>query len=336
MNECPGHRRLQWAAIVWVAAALAAPAMALAAEPKPEPKAADAAKPAAIVVDEKARTVSVPAVVAKQGKYEDVLKGAIEYLVVAKGGRDYETVFITQTTAPEIYDALLKTGLRPGTPPGPDVPPKGQPVNVFVEYEQGGKKVRRPADEFLAYLKDDKPVEPKPWLFTGSSLGFDPETNKNVIQAALTKNLVGLHPHDPSPLLVNSREEAKQPNLYRARKTDVPPAGTEVRLVFERVVQKVAEGTKRVHVFISGRVQGVGFRNYVEGQARKVKVTGFVRNLADGRVEAVVEGPAEAVQAVVDEMKHGPRSARVEKFEVKDEPPAGDFDSFEITTSEGT
>jgi acylphosphatase len=334
MNECPGHRRLQWAAIV-LAAALAVPAVALAAEPGPEPKAADAAPAAAVAVDEKARTVSIPAVVAKQGKYEEVLKGAIEYLVVAQGGRDYETVFTTPATAQQVYDALLKIGLRPGTPPGPDTAGKGPPVNVFAEYEQDGKKVRRAADEFLAYLKDGKPVEPKPWLFTGSSLGFDPETNKNVIQASLTKSIVGLHPHDASPLFLNAREESKQANLYRARTKDVPPAGTQVRLIFERVVQKVAEGTKRVHAFISGRVQGVGFRNFVEGQARKAKVTGFVRNLADGRVEAVVEGPMEAVQAVVEEMKHGPRSARVEKFEVKDEPPAGDFDSFDITTSEG-
>jgi acylphosphatase len=331
MDGCPGHRRLPWAAIA-LAAALAVPAATVAAEPAPEPK---AAAPASVTVDEKARTVTIPAVVAKQGKYEEVLKGAIEYLVVAQGGRDYETVFTTPATVQQIYDALLKIGLRPGTPPGADMPAKGPPVNVFAEYEQDGKKVRRPADEFLAYLKDGKPVEPKPWFFTGSSLTFDPETNKNVIQASLTKSVVGLHPHDASPLLLNAREESKQANLYRARTKDVPPAGTEVRLVFERVTRPVAEGTKRVHAFISGRVQGVGFRNFVEGQARKAKVTGFVRNLADGRVEAVVEGPMEAVQAVVEEMKHGPRSARVDKFEVKDEPPAGDFDSFEITTSEG-
>ena len=295
-----------------------------AAEPAPAP----AAKPA-ITVDEKAHTVAIPAVAAKQGTY-DVLKGAIEYVLVAKGGKDYETLFVTPCAPPDVYDALRKIGLRPGRPALSDAPPKGQPVRLFVEYEAAGKAVRRPLDEFLAHVKTGKPVEAAAWRFTGSTQAVNPESGAEVLQAALTRNLIGLHYDDTSPLLQNPREECRESNIYKANTQLLPPAGTAVRFVFERVMPKIAEGTRRAHVFVAGRVQGVGFRDFTENQARRLKVAGFVKNLPDGRVEAVIEGPAAAVAALVDEMRRGPRSAKVESIDVKDETPEGEFEAFDV------
>src|SRR5688572_33174665 len=64
---------------------------------------------------------------------------------------------------------------------------------------------------------------------------------------------------------------------------------------------------------VSGRVQGVGFRYFTQDTARREGVTGWVRNLPDGRVEALVEGDAEAVTRVERALRTGPRGARVDR-----------------------
>lgn len=79
----------------------------------------------------------------------------------------------------------------------------------------------------------------------------------------------------------------------------------------------------RRRVIVSGRVQGVWFRGSTEAEARAAGVCGWVRNLADGRVEAVFEGPAPAVDALVAFCRRGPRHARVEGVEVFEEAPEG-------------
>jgi len=81
---------------------------------------------------------------------------------------------------------------------------------------------------------------------------------------------------------------------------------------------------------ISGRVQGVGFRFYAEEVAAREGVTGWVRNLPDGRVEAYVEGEGEAVTRVERALRQGPRSARVESVEVDTQEPSGRFLDFTV------
>ena len=73
----------------------------------------------------------------------------------------------------------------------------------------------------------------------------------------------------------------------------------------------------RAHVFISGQVQGVNFRATMRDQARRVGVEGWVRNLRDGRVEAIFEGSRAAVQRLVSWCYSGPPSAHVEQVEVE-------------------
>ncbi len=68
-----------------------------------------------------------------------------------------------------------------------------------------------------------------------------------------------------------------------------------------------------IHVLVSGRVQGVGFRYFLKQSADTAGVGGWVRNLRDGRVEAVLEGPPDAVQEVLDDIGRGPPAARVEE-----------------------
>jgi acylphosphatase len=86
----------------------------------------------------------------------------------------------------------------------------------------------------------------------------------------------------------------------------------------------------RAHVFVSGRVQGVFFRSETKRKAESRSVTGWVRNLPDSRVEAVFEGEAEAVGALVEFCKRGPAGALVTNFDLTWEAYTGEFNGFKI------
>jgi acylphosphatase len=87
---------------------------------------------------------------------------------------------------------------------------------------------------------------------------------------------------------------------------------------------------KRAHVFVSGWVQGVFFRTETRDLARQLGVTGWVRNLWDGRVEAVFEGEDWAVERLAAWCHQGPRGAQVDHVEVTYEDYSGEYDSFSI------
>ncbi len=88
---------------------------------------------------------------------------------------------------------------------------------------------------------------------------------------------------------------------------------------------------RRVRVRIAGRVTGVFFRAYTREEAHRQGLTGWVRNLADGRVEAVFEGDADAVRRMLDWCRVGSPLSRVDHVEVQEEPFVGEFGGFEIT-----
>jgi len=86
----------------------------------------------------------------------------------------------------------------------------------------------------------------------------------------------------------------------------------------------------RVHILVSGRVQGVFFRSETKREADKRGVKGCVKNLYDGRVEAVLEGEEEAVKKVIEFCRRGPSYARVKGIDVKWEHFKGEFHDFRI------
>ena len=86
----------------------------------------------------------------------------------------------------------------------------------------------------------------------------------------------------------------------------------------------------RTRVIVSGLVQGVNFRHHTRMQAEALRVSGWVRNLPDGRVEGCFEGEKEAVEALVAWCRRGPDWARVEGVEAAQEPYTGEFDGFTI------
>lgn len=81
------------------------------------------------------------------------------------------------------------------------------------------------------------------------------------------------------------------------------------------------EDRTRVHVFVQGELEGIDFRHAIAAKADEQGVTGWVKNLADGRVEAVLEGPRDEVYRVVGLCRAGPNGARVHGVQVDREPP---------------
>lgn len=75
-----------------------------------------------------------------------------------------------------------------------------------------------------------------------------------------------------------------------------------------------------LHAIVSGQVQGVGFRQHTDEQAQRLELDGWVRNLADGRVEVVIEGEEEAARELAAWLAQGPQTARVSDVELSEQP----------------
>lgn len=90
---------------------------------------------------------------------------------------------------------------------------------------------------------------------------------------------------------------------------------------------------KRLHLIVSGKVQGVFYRDFVRREAEKLGVKGFVRNLSDGTVEVVAEGDDSVLKSLVAACKKGPLMAFVKSVDVKDEPSTGQFEDFDVRYS---
>ena len=87
---------------------------------------------------------------------------------------------------------------------------------------------------------------------------------------------------------------------------------------------------RRIHVFVTGKVQGVFFRQSLKVMAKKNGVFGWVRNLSDGRVEAVLEADQQRMDGMIRWINRGPANSRVENVEVAEEKFVGEFSRFDV------
>jgi acylphosphatase len=90
---------------------------------------------------------------------------------------------------------------------------------------------------------------------------------------------------------------------------------------------------KRLHAMVEGRVQGVGFRNFVELQALSLDLTGWVRNLYSGEVEVIAEGPESALEFFLRDLESGPSHAHVQKVNAEWSKSQEEFSSFDIRST---
>ncbi len=86
----------------------------------------------------------------------------------------------------------------------------------------------------------------------------------------------------------------------------------------------------RFHAFVSGRVQGVAYRYFAQRWAASLSVSGWVRNVPDGRVEVLAEGEKEVLESFAARLREGPRLALVEELDLRWDEPAGETGGFRI------
>ena len=201
---------------------IAAAVLLLLAPPQMEP----------LRVDEKAGTVSFGAVAVKLD-LQPQLKGVVEYAIVNKGGKDYESLFRAEIDAGALYDGLKRIGVQPGAPPADEkAPPTGGKLKVSVEWKQGDQARKDPIEAFVLDTRTGKPMEPVAWVFTGSKQGFVPDLEKTDLLVKQQKNLVALVQIDPTVLVMNPVPDAAG-HRYKANKDLIPKEGTAVRIIFE-------------------------------------------------------------------------------------------------------
>jgi len=87
---------------------------------------------------------------------------------------------------------------------------------------------------------------------------------------------------------------------------------------------------QRVRILVKGTVQGVFFRSNAKREAESLGLTGYAKNMPDGTVEVIAEGPKEKLDELVEFCKKGPEAAEVSKIDVKFEKASNEFESFEV------
>ena len=267
------------------------------------------------------------------GEYDSHLKGAVEYLVCGRNGKEYESIIVVDATAKEIYDALGKLDVQVGAPPGYDeekdepTPPKGPELIIYAEWKDGdtAKKVR--AEELVFNVKTQKPMSHTTWIYSGSRVVPDLDSDDEdamMPQAFMSNDLVALRMFDASALFQNPLPESQEENIYKKNDALLPKLGTPVTLTIE-VNRKM-----QLFVLISGKVQGVGFRNFTQMNAKQLGINGYAKNLPNGKVEVVAEADKARLDALVALLKKGPRFARVDSLEVDERPFTGEYKTFGI------
>lgn len=267
------------------------------------------------------------------GEYDEHLKGAVEYLVCGHNGKEYESIVVVDATAKEIYDALEKLGVAVGTPPGYDeekdepTPPKGTEFLIYVEWKDGDKAKKVRAEELISNVKTQKPMQQVAWIYSGSRVVADLDSDDEdavIPQAFMSNDIVALKRFDASALFQNPLPESEEENIYKKNDALMPKLGTPVMLTIE-VNRKI-----QLFVLISGKVQGVGFRNFTQINAKQLGINGYAKNLPNGKVEVVAEGDKAQLDALVAFLKQGPRFARVDSLHVDERPFTGEYKTFGI------
>ncbi|MDA0842202.1 MAG: YdjY domain-containing protein, partial [Planctomycetota bacterium] len=168
------------------------------------------AEPGGIEIDAKAGTVRIPAKVLKQNVYEQ-LKGAIEYIACAPGGKQYEALFVCPVDPQELYQGLKQIGLNPGKPAKEDGAsyqlPQGGKLRITIEWKPDGALKSVPVEDFVLDVKTGKAMPAMDWAFTGSRMAVNPETGKTILQASVVMNLIALHHLDATVLIQNPLED---------------------------------------------------------------------------------------------------------------------------------
>ena len=267
------------------------------------------------------------------GEYESHLRGAVEYLVCGRDGKEYESLIVVDATTQEIHKSLSELGVEVGKPPGYDeakdepTSPTGTAFVMFVEWKKDNMTKRVRAEELVLNVKTQKPLQPVAWVYSGSRIvpDLDSEDEDAMMpQAFMSNDIVALRLFDASALFQNPLPESSEENIYKKNDALLPELGTPITLTIE------VNEMKQWYVLISGKVQGVGFRNFTQLNAQQLGVNGYAKNLANGKVEVVAEGDKSQLYALLEFLKKGPRYAKVDSIEIDGRDFTGEYKGFGI------
>jgi acylphosphatase len=129
---------------------------------------------------------------------------------------------------------------------------------------------------------------------------------------------------DPNRVIRSPGRAARNPGEARDDAERHEASGRDVGPNRDETVATRDAALIRVRLFVEGRVQGVSFRHYAWHEATRLGLCGWVRNLGDGRVEAVYEGPRAGVEEMLAWTRRGPALARVDTLAIHDEEPQGE------------
>ena len=265
------------------------------------------------------------------GTYDEHLKGAVEYLLCGPGGKEYESIIVVNSSAEEVYDAMLKLGVERGSPPMYDeekdemIGAKGTSVRIFVEWTTNGATQQVRGEDLLYNTQTQKPMQHIEWIFSGSREipDLDSEDEDAMIpQAFVGNDIIALNYIDGSALFQSPIPAEESP--YKKNADILPSLGTSVKVTIE-VSQKMQR-----YILISGKVQGVGFRYFTQQNATKLGVHGYAKNLPNGKVEVVAEGDKATLDEFVKILWKGPPASRVEDVKVEARPHSGEYTAFGI------
>ena len=267
------------------------------------------------------------------GQYDDTLKGAVEYIACGPTGKLYESIITTEASAKDVYEAIEILDIKPGTPPdyveekGGHVPPTGTTFLLSVEWEKDGKTQSVRAEELIYNFKADKPLPPVAWIYSGSRVIPDLDSDDEdamIPHAFMANHIVALKQTDGSALFQNPLPESVEENLYKKNDEVMPKLGTPINFIIE-VNRKM-----QIYVLISGKVQGVGFRNFTQTNARQLGINGYAKNLANGKVEVVAEGEKLKLISLIEKLWEGPRASRVDDIEIEEREFSGEYKTFGV------
>ena len=289
---------------------------------------AGAAETVRIFPDQK--RIEADGVISKDmGQYKQ-LKGAIEYLACSKEGKTYESMVVLDCKPTEFYEALKAIGLDPGAPAydddsGKHVPPKGDKVRIFLEWKgKKGRIMHMRAEDLIYNKKTKKTMQHVNWVFAGSEFMEDPVTEEQVLQAEFTGSIVSTHHGDHTVIIQNPLSEALDESIYSVNQILAPRAGTKVKLIVD------GNPLVQVYVLISGKIQDVGFRNFIKQTADQINVYGYVKKLSNGKMEAVLAGGESDVDKVIEKLRVGPESAKVTDLKTEKREFTGEYRDFQI------
>ncbi len=187
-----------------------------------------------LILDVNAREITVPGVINKSGKT------IIEYFATGEEGKTHESLLVLDVEPIYLQIALIRLGMEFGSNlryQGDPLSPKGDPAEIWVEWELAGKRELHRAEDLVYDTMQKTPMPHTNWIFTGARI-----LDNRIFTAQSTKSMIALY-RDADAIFNNPLPGATDDRTYRANAEAMPPKGTKVKVII-KPVKKMGEGIK--------------------------------------------------------------------------------------------